>query len=147
MKLFIKWKKHLCPKLCIIISSLNHRMSCVEKDHNNHLVSNRLLCARSPTIGPGCPEPHPAWPWMPPGMGHPQPPWATCSSVSPPSVWKNFLLISNLNLPRLSLKPFPLVLSLSTLANSCPPSCLYAPSIFLFLMDFSFFPLRSSSVR
>ena len=31
---------------------------------------------------------------------------------------KNFLLISNLNLPCLSLKPFPLVLSLSTLINS-----------------------------
>jgi len=32
---------------------------------------------------------------------------------------KNFLLISNLNLPCLSLKPFPLVLSLSTLVTSC----------------------------
>ena len=30
-------------------------------------------------------------PWMPPGMGHPQPPWATCSIVSPLYV-KNFLL-------------------------------------------------------
>jgi len=50
--------------------------------------SNPLLCAGSPTTRPGCPEPHPAWPWMPPGMGHPQPPWATCSSVSPPSGWK-----------------------------------------------------------
>ena len=53
---------------------------------------NPLLCAGSPTTKPGCPKPHPAWPWMPPGMGHPQPPWATCSSVSPPSKWKNFLL-------------------------------------------------------
>jgi len=41
--------------------------------------SNPLLCAGSPTTRPGCPEPRPAWPWMPPGMGHPQPPWATCS--------------------------------------------------------------------
>jgi len=32
-----------------------------------------------PTSRPGCPEPHPAWPGMPAGMGHPQPPWATCS--------------------------------------------------------------------
>ena len=31
---------------------------------------------------------------------------------------KNFLLTSNLNLPCLSFKPFPLVLSLSTLVNS-----------------------------
>ena len=37
------------------------------------------MCAGSPTSRPGCPEPHPAGPWMPPGMGHPQPPWATCS--------------------------------------------------------------------
>jgi len=29
--------------------------------------------------------------------------------------------------PCLNLKPFPLVLSLSTLANSYSPSCLYAP--------------------
>jgi len=54
-----------------------------EKDHKDHLVSTPLLCAGSPTTRPGCPEPHPAWPWMPP-MGHPQPPWATCSSVSSP---------------------------------------------------------------
>ena len=47
-----------------------------------------LLCSGSPTTRPGCPEPHPAWPWAPPGMGHPQPPWAACSSASPPSVWK-----------------------------------------------------------
>jgi len=40
---------------------------------------------------------------------------------------KNFLRISNLNIPCHSLKPCPLVLSLSTLTNSCYPSCLYAP--------------------
>ena len=40
---------------------------------------------------------------------------------------KNFLLISNFSLSCLSLKPFPLVLSLSTLINRCSPSCLYAP--------------------
>ena len=27
--------------------------------------SNPLLCAGSPTSRPGCPEPHPAWPWTP----------------------------------------------------------------------------------
>jgi len=31
--------------------------------------------------------PHPAWPWMSPATEHPQPPLATCSSVSPPSEW------------------------------------------------------------
>ena len=40
---------------------------------------------------------------------------------------KIFLLISNLNLPCLSLKPFPLVLLLPTLVNSHSPSCLNAP--------------------
>jgi len=40
---------------------------------------------------------------------------------------KNFLLISNLNLPYLSLKLFPLVLSLSTFVNSHSLSCLYTP--------------------
>ena len=54
-------------------------MASVEKDHSDHLVSTPLLCAGSPTSSPGCPEPHPAWPWMPPGMEHPQPPWTTCS--------------------------------------------------------------------
>ena len=36
-------------------------MAWVEKDHNDHLISTPLLCARSPTTRPGCPEPHPAW--------------------------------------------------------------------------------------
>ena len=40
---------------------------------------------------------------------------------------KNFLLIYNLNLPCLRLRPFPLVLSLSIPVNSHSPSCLYAP--------------------
>ena len=30
-----------------------------------------------------CSEPHPAWPWVSAGMGHPQPPWATCATASP----------------------------------------------------------------
>jgi len=40
---------------------------------------------------------------------------------------KKFLLLSNINLPYLSLKLFPIVLSLSTLINSRSLSCLYAP--------------------
>ena len=40
---------------------------------------------------------------------------------------KKFLLISNLNLSCLSLKPFPLVLLLSALVNSHSCSFLYAP--------------------
>ena len=41
---------------------------------------------------------------------------------------KNFLLISNINLPSFSLQPFPLVLSLHTLVKSPSPSFLSAPS-------------------
>ena len=98
-------------------------MAWVEKDHNDHLVSSLLLCAGSSTTTPGCPEPHPAWPWMPPWMGHPQPPWATWFQCVTTLWVKNFLLISNLSLPCLSLKPFPLVLSLYTLVNSHISSC------------------------
>ena len=57
-------------------------MAWVEKDHSDHGVPTPLLCTGPPTTRAGCPEPHPARPSMPPGMGHPQPPWATCSSVS-----------------------------------------------------------------
>jgi len=41
---------------------------------------------------------------------------------------KNFFLISNLNLPSVSLEPFPLVQSLHTLGKSPSPSFLSAPS-------------------
>jgi len=54
-------------------------MAWVEKHQNDHWISTPLLCAGSPITRPGCPEQHPAWPWMPAGMGHPQPPWAPCS--------------------------------------------------------------------
>ena len=40
---------------------------------------------------------------------------------------KNFFLMSNLHLPSFSLQPFPLVLSLHTLAKSPSPSFLSAP--------------------
>jgi len=58
-------------------------MIWVEKDQKDHLVTTPLPWAGSPTTRPVCPEPHPAWPCMPAGMGHPQPLWATCSSASP----------------------------------------------------------------
>jgi len=49
-------------------------------------------------------------------------------SASPPSVWNNFLLRSNLNLPCLSLKPFPLVLSLDVQVSSTNVLLLCCPS-------------------
>jgi len=44
-------------------------MAWVEKDKNNHLVSTPVG-AGLPTSRPGCPEPHPALPWMPPQSIH-----------------------------------------------------------------------------
>ena len=47
---------------------------------------NPLLCAGSPTTSPGCPEPHPAWPWMPPEITVVCPgasgPWELCLAPS-----------------------------------------------------------------
>ena len=40
---------------------------------------------RDTSHSPGCSPSHPAWPGVLPGRGHPQPHWATCSSVSLPS--------------------------------------------------------------
>jgi len=103
-------------------------MAWVEKDHNDHQLQPPAVCRAA--------------------NQQPRPPRATSSlalsasrdgastaslgnlfSTSPPSV-KNFHLIFNLNLPCLSLRPSPLVLSLSTLVNSCSPSCLYAPFMY-----------------
>ena len=72
---------------------------------------------------------------------------------------KIFLLISNLNLPCLDLKPFPLVLSPSTLVNICcpcrrrswlgggwllPSGCVLCPSCsFLILLHIQTFPVLS----
>jgi len=61
-------------------------MAWVEKGHNDHVISTPLLCAGLPTTRPGCPEPHPAWPWMPPRMGHPQP-----NTLAPVYIQMSFL--------------------------------------------------------
>ena len=50
------------PDISGIIIQSYHIMAWVEKDHSDHPVSTLLLCAGSPTTGPGCPEPHPACP-------------------------------------------------------------------------------------
>jgi len=89
-------------------------MAWVEKDHNDHLVS-------TPCYVQGCQPPAQA------AQSHIQPGlqclkgWGIHSllgqhvqSVTTFGV-KNFLLLSNLHLPCLSLKPFPLVLSLHLL--------------------------------
>jgi len=101
-------------------------MAWVEKDHNAHPVP------------PPCyvqgrqPADQAAQSHIQPGLGCLQG-WGIHSLLGQPvqcvtTFWvKNFLLISNLNLPCVSLRPFPLVLSLLILINSCSLFCLYTP--------------------
>ena len=101
-------------------------MAWVEKDHNDHRVSTPCY------VQGRQPADQAAQSHIQPGLGCLQG-WGIHSLLGQPvqcvtTLWvKNFLLISNLNLPCLSLKPFPLVLSLFTLVNSRSPSCLYTP--------------------
>ena len=61
---------------------------------------------------PGCSKPHPTWPWTLPGRGHPQ---LSCLTTL---IVKNFFVVSNLNLPSLSLKSLFLVLSQQALLKT-----------------------------
>ena len=100
-------------------------MAWVEKDHNNHLVSTPCY------VQGRQPADQAAQSHIQPGLECLQG-WGIHSLLGQPvqcvtTLWvKNFLLISILNLPCFSFKPFPLVLSLSTLVNSRSPCCLYA---------------------
>jgi len=97
------------------IESLTHSMVWVEKDHNDHQLQPPAAC-RAANQQPRLPRATSSLAWNACRDGASTPPWATCSVHH--HLWgKNFLLISNLNLPCLSLKPFPLVLSLSTLVT------------------------------
>ena len=66
-------------------TSQNDRMVWVGRDLKDHLVPTPLPWTGTPSTRPGCPKPHPTWPWTLPGRGRPQLLWATCSSASPPS--------------------------------------------------------------
>ena len=107
--------------------SWNHRMAWVEKDHNDHLVSTPCY------VQGHQPADQAAQSHIQPGLECLQG-WGIHSLLGQPvqcvtTLWvKNFLLISNLNLPCLSLKPFPLVLSPSTLVYSHSPPVYSLPS-------------------
>jgi len=98
--------------------SQNHRSGQVGRDLKDHESPAPLPPAGLPTstfnIAPGCPGPHPTSPWTPPGMGHLSNLFQHLTTL----IVKNFSLTSNLNLPSFNLKPFPLVLLLSTLSKS-----------------------------
>ena len=104
----------------------SHRMAWVEKDHNAHPVPTPCY------VHSHQPAAQAAQSHIQPGLECLQG-WGIHSLLGQPvqcvtTLWvKNCLLISNLNLPCLSLKPFPPVLSLPTHVNSHSPSCLYAP--------------------
>jgi len=61
-------------------SSKNHRMAWVGRDLKDRESPTPLPKAGPPTspfnTRPGCPGPHPTWPRIPLGTGHPQPLWA-----------------------------------------------------------------------
>jgi len=106
--------------------SWNPRMAWVAKEHSAHPAPTPCYVqGRQPAA-------HAAQSHIQPGLECLQG-WGIHSLLGQPvqcvtTLWgKNFLLTSNLNLPCLSSKPFPLVLSLSPLTNSRSPSCLYAP--------------------
>ena len=78
----------------------------LKKDLKDHGVSTPpAKCTGSPTSRPGCAEPHPAWAPMPPGMRHPQPPWAAGFQCVTPLGVKNVFVLSHLNAPCLSSSP------------------------------------------
>jgi len=101
-------------------------MACLKNDHNDHLVP-------TPCYVQGCQPPDLA------AQSHIQPGleclqgWGIHSLLGQSVPVRHHPLSEKLppNIypkpPHLSLKPFPLVLSLSTLVNSHSPSCLYAP--------------------
>ena len=100
-------------------------MSWVERSHKAQSVPTPAVGWLPPTSS-GCPGPHPAQPWAPPGMGHPQLYGQLCQGLT--ALWvKNFFLIHSLNLPSISLKPLILALQYTPwhrvpLRLSCRPS-------------------------
>jgi len=104
----------------------NPRTAWVERDHNDHPVPTPCY------VQGHQPAAQAAQSHIQPGLECLQG-WGIHSLLGQPvqcvtTPWvKNFLLISNLNLPYLSSEPFSLVLSLSSLVNSRFPSCLCTP--------------------
>ena len=80
----------------------SHRTAWVGRDLKDHPVPAPVVGWLSPTSS-GCPVPHPAKPWAPPGMGHPEILWAVVPEPHHPQSKK----CPNLNLLSFGLKPFP----------------------------------------
>jgi len=84
---FLKIQIYITYTVFEMSSSKDRRMAWVGKDLEDHQVLTSLsqagLPAARPSSRPGWQGSHPTWPWMPPGMGHPQPLWTACASTSP----------------------------------------------------------------
>jgi len=116
----IEWVSQAPPQVChgFFIESQNLRMARVEKDHSAHPVPTPCY------VQGRQPADQAAQSHIQPGLECLQG-WGFHSLLGQPVQCvttlgvKNFLFISKLNLPCLSLKPFPLVIPTPSLAQSC----------------------------
>lgn len=95
--------------------SQNHKILSIGRNLQRPSSPNPLQWTGTSIGRSGCPVSDPASPWTSPGT--------STTSLGNPSKCLTTLTVkdlSNLNLPTLSLKPFPLVQSPQTLPKSCP---------------------------
>jgi len=82
--------------------SWNHRIAWVRRAILKVIWSNLPTVNRDTYSLIRCSQPHPAWAWVSPGMGHPTPLGNLCQCLTTLTVI-NFFLISNLNLKKWSV--------------------------------------------
>lgn len=92
-------------------------MVWVGRDPKGYLFPIPAPQTRAPSTGPSVSKFHPKWMLL--GMGHPQLLWETHFCIL---TVKNCFPISDLTLLPFSLRPFPHVLSLHALVQSCSPA-------------------------
>ena len=93
----------LCWFECMTIKSWNRRIiEWLRLEGTLKILQFQPL----PPTSSGCPEPHPTWPWAPPGMGHPHSSGQLCQCLT--ALWVEiFPLKWNLSLLSFSWKSFP----------------------------------------
>ena len=114
-----------CLFLMIHVESKNHRIAWVEKDHNDPPSFNPPAMCGVTNHQTRLPRATSSLALNASRDGASTTSLGNLFQCVTTLCVKNFLLISNLNLPCLSLKPFPLVLSLST----CGQNCILTPKV------------------